>query len=63
MIETCLHNLKHGFVLPSGDQSFLAGGAATLDSATLIGVGPVATQDQIFVLGREGDEAFGPEDN
>ena len=34
--------------------SFLAGGAATLDSATLTGVGPVATQDQIFVLGREG---------
>src|SRR6202035_6114754 len=29
MIETCLHSLKHGFVLPSGDQSFLAGGAAT----------------------------------
>src|ERR1700736_3504881 len=43
LIETCLHSLEHGLVLPSGDQSFLAGGAAMLDCATLTGVGPVAT--------------------
>ena len=50
MIETCLHSLKHGFVLPSGDQSFLAGGAATLDSATLTGVGPVARKTKSLSL-------------
>ena len=54
LIETGLHSLEHGLVLPPGDQSFLAGGAAMLDSATLTGVGPVATQDQASVLGREG---------
>ena len=42
-IETCLHSLEHGLVLPSGDPSFVAAGAATLDRATLTGVGSVAT--------------------
>src|SRR5262247_2644375 len=39
VIEARLHSLKHGLVLPSGDQSLLASGAAMLDSATLTGVG------------------------
>src|SRR6476646_1069409 len=53
VIEARLHSLKHGLVFPSGDQSLLASGAAMLDSATLTGVGPVATQHHTLVRGRK----------
>ena len=42
-IEPALHRLENVLMLPSGDQSFLGGGAAMLDGAVLAGVGPVAT--------------------
>ena len=45
-VEPALHRLKNVLVLPSGDPSFLAGGAAVLDGAALAGVGPVAAQEQ-----------------
>ena len=53
-VEPALHRLENMLMVPSGDQSFLAGGAAMLDGATLTGGGPVAAQDQAFVLSREG---------
>jgi hypothetical protein len=39
-------------MLPSGDPSLLAGGAAVLDGAALAGVGPVAAQDQSIFFVR-----------
>src|SRR5450759_5263750 len=51
-VEPALHRLKNVLVLPSGDPSLLAGGAAVLDGAVLAGVGPVAAQDQSVFLGR-----------
>ena len=48
-----LHCLDNMLMLPSRDQSFLAGGALMLDGATLTGVGPIAAQNQAFVLSHE----------
>src|SRR5262249_12529740 len=52
LVETCLYSLEHGLVLPSGDPSFLAGGAAMLDGAALARVGPVTVQEQAIFLVR-----------
>ena len=41
LIEPALHRLENVLMLPSGDQSFLAGGAAMLDDAVPAGVGLV----------------------
>jgi hypothetical protein len=42
LVEPALHRLKNVLVLPSGDPSFLAGGATVLDGAALAGFGRVA---------------------
>src|SRR4029434_6970398 len=52
LIEPALHRLENVLMLPSGDPSFLAGGAAVLDGAALAGIGPVAAQDQSIFLVR-----------
>ena len=51
LVEPALHGLENVLMLPSGDPSLLAGGAAMLDGAALAGVGPVAAQDQSIFLG------------
>src|SRR4029077_5773476 len=52
LVEPALHCLENVLLLPSGDPSFLAGGAAVLDGAALAGVGPIAAQDQSIFLVR-----------
>src|ERR1019366_6922722 len=52
-VEPVLHRLENGLVLPSGDPSLLAGGAALLDGAAMAGMGPVTAQDQSIFLDRE----------
>ncbi len=39
LVEPALHRLENVLMLPSGDPSLLAGGAAVLDGAALAGVG------------------------
>jgi hypothetical protein len=39
-------------MFPSGDPSFLAGGASGLDCTALADVGPVVAQHQTVFLGR-----------
>ena len=51
LIETLLHGFENVLMLPSGDPSPLAGGAALLNGASLAGVGPVAAQDHSIFLG------------
>src|SRR5215207_5150437 len=54
-----LHRLENALMLPSGDPSFLAGGAALLDGAALAAVGPLAAQEQsIFLVGVVVTEPF-----
>ena len=43
-----MHRLENVLMVPSGDPSFLAGGAVVLDSATVTIVGPIAAKDQSF---------------
>ncbi len=52
LIEPALHRIDNALMLPSGDPSLLALGAAVLDAAVPAGVGHVAVHDQSFVLGR-----------
>src|SRR5262245_9176671 len=52
LVEPALHRLENVLMLPSGDSSLLAGGAAVLDRAALAGAGPVAVQDQSMFLIR-----------
>src|SRR4029078_9035238 len=52
LVEPVLHRLKNVLVLPSGDPSFLAGGAVAFYGAVLTGIGPVAAQDQSIFLVR-----------
>jgi hypothetical protein len=54
LVEPALHRLKNVLMLPSGDPSLLAGGAAVLDGAGLAGIiiSPVAAQDQPIFLVR-----------
>src|SRR5260370_9828939 len=52
LVEPTLHRLENVLMLPSGDPSLLAGGAAVLDGAALAGVGPIAAQDQSIFLVR-----------
>src|SRR5665213_3502222 len=54
LVEPALHRLENVLMLPSGDPSFLAGGAAVLDGAALAGFGRVAAQDQSIFRGGEG---------
>jgi hypothetical protein len=54
LVEPTLHRLEDVLMLPPGDPSFLAGGAAMLDGTVLAEGGRVATQNQAFVFGREG---------
>src|SRR5450830_880600 len=54
LVEPALHRLKNVLMLPSGDPSFLASGAAVLDAATLAAFGRVAAQDQSIFRGGEG---------
>src|SRR6187455_222327 len=51
-VEPALHGFENVLMLPSGDPTLLAGGAAVLDGAALAGVGPVAAQDQSIFLVR-----------
>src|SRR5450759_4668935 len=53
-VEPALHRLENVLMLPSGDPSFLASGAAVLDAAALAGFGRVAAQDQSIFRGGEG---------
>src|SRR5690242_11639250 len=58
-VEPALYFLEDVLVLPSGDPSLFAGGAAVLDGAALAGVGPVAVQNQsIFLVPIVVGEAF-----
>ena len=52
LVEPALNRLENMLMLPPGDPSLLAGGAAVLDGAALAGVGPVAAQDQSIFLVR-----------
>ena len=42
LVEPPLYGFENMLMLPSRDQSFLAGGALMFDGATLTGVSPVA---------------------
>jgi hypothetical protein len=44
-VEALLYGLQYMLMLPAGDASLLAGGAAAFDTATLTGVGPVTAQN------------------
>jgi hypothetical protein len=44
LVEPALDGFKNVLMFPSGDPSFLSGGATMLDSAALAGVGPVAAR-------------------
>jgi hypothetical protein len=45
LVEALLYGLQYMLMLPAGDPSLLANGAALFDSATLTGVGPVAAEN------------------
>lgn len=46
LVEPALHRLENVLMLPSGNPSLLASGAAVLDDAALAGGGPVAGPDR-----------------
>ena len=52
LVEPTLYRIENGLMLPSGDPSLLAGGAAVFDGTALADVGPVAAQDQSIFLVR-----------
>src|SRR5262249_46092985 len=45
LVEALLYGLQYMLMLPAGDPSLLASGAALFNSATLTGVGPIAAQN------------------
>ena len=45
LVEALLYGLQYILMLPAGDASLLAGGAAAFDSATLTGIGPITVQN------------------
>src|SRR5262249_61242118 len=53
LIKAPLHSFENVLVFPSRDQPLLAGDALMPDGATLACVGPIAAQNQAFVLCRE----------
>src|SRR5580704_3710748 len=52
LVEPALNGFENVLMFPSGDPSFLAGGASGLDCTALADVGPVAAQHQSVFLGR-----------
>ena len=52
LVEPALNGFENVLMFPSGDPSFLAGGASGLDCTALADVGPVAAQHQTVFLGR-----------
>src|SRR6478609_2904636 len=52
LVEPALNGFENVLMFPSGDPSFLAGGASGLDYTALADVGPVAAQHQPVFLGR-----------
>jgi hypothetical protein len=52
LVEPALNGFENVLMFPSGDPSFLAGGASGLDCTALADVGPVAPQHQTVLLGR-----------
>ena len=53
LVEPALYGLENMLMLPTGDPTLLARGAAVLDRAALASIGRVAIQDQSIFLGRE----------
>src|SRR5262245_58001442 len=45
LVEALLYGLQYLLMLPAGDPSLLASGAALFNSATLTDVGPIAAQN------------------
>jgi hypothetical protein len=45
LVEALLYGLQYMLMLPAGDPSLFASGAALFNSATLTGVGPIAAQN------------------
>src|SRR5271168_2267254 len=52
LVEPALNGFENVLMFPSGDPSFLAGGASGLDCTAPADVGPVAAQHQSVFLGR-----------